>query len=144
MINSTANFFYLHNLLDTAAVNLSCGYYAAHTRHEFINRSQLNDTIQKVIDIVAESPSDDIPKFEYKESLLQTSNASNTVHYYRNLSMIHDEQNTTPHDIPIDLIDIYEALLDFYSRRELESFRTEYGDNILTQIYNDEIVPYYY
>lgn len=130
--------------LSIAAVNLSSGYYSPHTRHEYINRSQLDDTIQKVINIVSESYRDDLPIFDYTESLLQTPTASNTVHYYRNLSRIHDEQNTTPHDIPIDLIDIYEALLDFYSRRELESFRTEYGDNILTQIYNDEIAPYHY
>ena len=130
--------------LKVAAVNLSSGYYSPHTRHEYINRSQLDDTIQKVINIVSESYRDDLPIFDYTESLLQTPTASNTVHYYRNLSMIHDDQNTTPHDIPIDLIDIYEALLDFYSRRELESFRAEYGDNILLQIYNDEIAPYYY
>ena len=129
--------------LNIAAVNLSCGYYSAHTRHEYINRSHLDNTIQKVINIVSESSHDDLTIFDYRESLLQTSTSSN-IRYYNNLSMIHDEQNTIPHNISADLLDIYEALLDFYSRRELESFRAEYGDNILLQIYNEEIAPFYY
>lgn len=129
--------------LEIAAVNLSCGYYHAHTRHEYINRSQLDDTIQKVINIVSESSRDDLPIFDYRESLLQISSPSN-IRHYSNLSLIHDEQNTTLHDIPIDLIDIYETLLDFYSFRELESFRAEFGDHILWQIYNDEIAPFYH
>ena len=129
--------------LSIAAVNLSCAYYAAHTRHEYINRAELDDVIHTVVDIVSESSRDDLPIFDYRESLQQTTTTSN-IRHYKNLSIINYEQNITPHDIPIDLIDIYEALLDFYSRRELESFRAEYGDNILTQIYNDEIAPYYY
>lgn len=129
--------------LGIAAVNLSCGYYAAHTRHEYINRSQLNAVIHTVVGIVAESSRDDLPIFNYKEILLQTSSASN-IRHYNNLSLIRDDQNNTPYNISADLLDIYEALLDFYSHRELESFRAEYGDNILMQIYNDEIAPYYY
>ena len=129
--------------LGVAAVNLSSGYHYAHTLHEYIKRSHLDNTIQKVVDIVSESSRDDLPIFDYRESLQQTTTTSN-IRHYKNLSLINYEQNTTPHDIPIDLIDIYEALLDFYSRRELESFRAEYGDNILLQIYNDEIAPYYY
>lgn len=129
--------------LNIAAVNLSCGYYHAHTRHEYINRSHLDNTIQKVINIVSESSCDDLPTFDYRESLLQISTASN-IRHYSNLPMIHDEQNPIPHNISTDLLDIYQALLDFYSFRELESFRAEYGDHILLQIYNDEIVPFYY
>ena len=128
--------------LGVAAVNLSCGYYAAHTRHEYINRSHLDNTIQKVINIVSESSRDDLPIFDYKENLLQISNASNIPHY-SNLSLIHDEQKVIPHNISVDLLDIYEALLDFYSFRELEYFRNEYGDHILLQIYNEEIAPSY-
>ena len=67
--------------LSIAAVNLSCGYYHAHTRHEYINRSHLDNTIQKVINIVSESYRDDLPIFDYRESLLQTSNPSNIRHY---------------------------------------------------------------
>ena len=55
--------------LEIAAVNLSCGYYSAHTRHEYINRSHLDNTIQKVINIASESYRDDLPFFDYMESL---------------------------------------------------------------------------
>ena len=128
--------------LGVAAVNLSCGYHYAHTLHEYINRSHLDNTIQKVIDIVSESYRDDLPKFDYRESLVHTTTTSN-IRHYKNLSLIYNGQNTTPHDISVDLLDIYETLLEFYSFRELESFRAEYGDNILLQIYNEEIAPFY-
>ena len=127
--------------LNIAAVNLSCGYYHAHTRHEYINRSQLDNTIQKVVDIVSESSLDDLPFFDYRESLLPISTSN--FHYYNNNLSLYDEQNSIPHNISTDMLDIYQALLDFYSRRELESFRAEYGDNILLQIYNEEIAPSY-
>ena len=67
--------------LSITAGNLSCGYYHAHTRHEYINRSQLDYTIQKVINIVSESFRDDLPIFDYRESLLQISSPSNIRHY---------------------------------------------------------------
>jgi len=129
--------------LGVAAVNLSSGYHHAHSLHEYIVCSELESTIEKVYEIVADATKPDFQKFDYEESLLQTITTSN-IRHYKNLSMINYEQNSIPHDIPINLIDIYEALLDFYSLRELESFRAEYGDNILLQIYNDEIAPYYY
>lgn|GEM_PF-7131345 len=47
-------------------------------------------------------------------------------------------QNEVP-----ELLDIYETLLDFYSFRDLESFRAEFDDNILLQIYNEEIALFY-
>ena len=46
-------------------------------------------------------------------------------------------------ELNIAAVNIYEVLLDFYSFRELESFRAEFSDHILLQIYNDEISPYY-
>ena len=56
--------------LGIAADNLSCGYYTAHTLHEYINRSQLNTVIQKVVDIVADSSRADFTGFDYRESLV--------------------------------------------------------------------------
>ena len=125
--------------LRVAAVNLSCGYYAAHTLHEYIKRSHLDNTIQKVVDIISDSYRDDLPKFDYIESVTPLSIAS-AIHRCNFLHTPLDK----PHNLPANLIDIYEALLDLYSFRELESFRAEYSDNILLQIYNDEIAPYYY
>lgn len=125
--------------LRIAAVNLSCGYYSPHTLHEYITRSQLDVVIHKVVDIVSDSSRDDIPKFDYIERVTPLSIASDA----RRCNFLPTPLDK-PHNLSANLIDIYEALLDFYSLKELESFRAEFGDNILLQIYNDEIAPYYY
>ena len=119
--------------LGIAAVNLSCGYYSAHTRHEHINRAELNDTICKVVDIISNATQ--LPRFEYVECI-QSVEPRKFV--YR------DESVILPRKVPTNLRDIYKFLLDFYSANELESFRAEFGDQILWQIYNDEIAPLYY
>ena len=51
--------------LGVAAVNLSSGYYNAHTLHEYINRKELNSTLAKVIEIVSDSARQDFPRYEY-------------------------------------------------------------------------------
>ena len=119
--------------LGVAAVNLSSGYYNAHTLHEFINVAELHDTIRKVGEIVSEAV--DLPLFEYVEAM--------------SLLPIHQEvirRNATtsqPRYLSDAFRDLYAVLLDFYSANELESFRNEYGDNILWQLYDDEIAPLY-
>jgi len=124
--------------LGVAAVNLSCGYHYAHTLHEHINHAELDAVIRTVVDIVVEASRADFPSFDYRESLTPIS-ISSGVRRCDFLSTPHDK----PHNLSANLIDIYEALLDFYSFHELESFRAEYGDHILYQIYNDEIAPFY-
>ena len=128
--------------LGIAAVNLSSGYYHAHSLHEFINRSELNFTIQKIIEIVSDSVNNDFPKFEYVESCgsLYYSQKNRP---YDNLTILYNKQDDIPRRISSELKGIYEALLDFYSVNELESFRAEYGDQILWQIYKDEIASFY-
>ena len=118
--------------LGIAAVNLSSGYYNAHTLHEFINRTELNGTICKVVDIISNATQ--LPRFEYVESIRPVEPRT---------LIRHDYSLSLPRRIPADLCDIYEFLLDFYSVNELESFRAEYGDQILWQIYNDEVAPLY-
>ena len=119
--------------LGIAAVNLSSGYYYAHTLHEFINRKELDETIGKIIDIINDAAK--LPRFEYVESIQPVE--------LRKL-IRRDEPVILPRRIPANVQDIYEFLLDFYSANELESFRTEFGDQILWQIYNDEVAPFYY
>ena len=53
--------------LGTAAVNLSSGYHNAHTLHEYINRAELEHTIEKVCEMVADAALTDFPRFEYIE-----------------------------------------------------------------------------
>ena len=119
--------------LRVAAVNLSSGYYNAHTLHEYINRAELDDTICKVVDIISDVPH--LPRFEYVECIQSVEQ--------RKL-IRRDESVILPRRISASLRDIYKILLDFYSVNELESFRAEYGDHILWQIYNDEIDYFYH
>ena len=123
--------------LGIAAVNLSCGYHNAHSLHEYIIRSELESTIEKVSEMVADAAKPDFPKFVYIENFTKTYH-SKKVRYYDDLATFYADQYNLPQKIPSEYQDIYEALLDVYSLKELESFRAEYGDQILWQIYCDE------
>jgi len=123
--------------LGIAAVNLSSGYYSPHTLHEYIIRSELESTIEKVSEMVADTAKPDFPKFVYVENFTKPYHPKK-IRYYDDMSTFYTEQDILPQKIPSEYQDIYEALLDFYSLKELESFRAEYGDQILWQIYCDE------
>jgi hypothetical protein len=47
--------------LGISAVNLSCGYYEAHTKHEYIDLKVMQTNIERVKNIISTKP----PKFEY-------------------------------------------------------------------------------
>lgn len=51
--------------LGCAAVNLSCGYYKAHTKDEYVVLSEMENSIRAACDILARTSHDD--KFEYVE-----------------------------------------------------------------------------
>ena len=119
--------------LGVAAVNLSSGYYAPHTLHEYIIRTQLENVIQRVVEIVSEAS--DLPRFEYIEAIPALAEPLTIVR--------HNTTNSLPQSVPETFRDIYTVLLDFFSPAELESFRQEYGDHVLWQIYDDEIAPLY-
>ena len=123
--------------LGIAAVNLSSGYYSPHTLHEYIIRSELECTIEKVSEMVADAAKPDFPKFVYVENFIKPYHPKK-IRYYDDLATFYTEQDNLPQKIPSEYQDIYEALLDFYSLKELESFRAEYGDQIIWQIYCDE------
>ena len=121
--------------LGIAAVNLSSGYYNAHTLHEFINVKELHDTIHRVGEIVGEAVA--LPRFEYFEAMailpeLPSQQIINRV-----------ENESLAYSVPTSLRDLYAVLLDFYSPVELNSFRREFGDKVLWQLYEEEIAPFY-
>ena len=64
---SFSDISYIAPELNVAAVNLSSGYYNAHTRHEYINRAELESTIEKVCEMVNDAVLADFPRFEYAE-----------------------------------------------------------------------------
>ena len=119
--------------LGVAAVNLSSGYYNAHTLHEYINVAELHETIRRVGEIIAEVS--ELPRFEYVEApalFLQPHEA-----------IEHDTTNIPTRQFSDAYENIYAVLLDFYSPIELESFRKEFGDKVLWQLYEEEIAPFY-
>ena len=105
--------------LGVAAVNLSSGYYDAHTLHEHINVEQLEVVIEKVANIVAEAAEDTIPRFEYRERPLEWDCWEDCI---------------LPR-LPQRYMDIYEELLCLYHPEELEAYRRTYGNRALLPLY---------
>lgn len=63
---SFSDISWLAPALGCAAVNLSCGYYKAHTKDEYIVMSEMMDSIEAACEIIARTKEED--KFEYVES----------------------------------------------------------------------------
>lgn len=127
--------------LGVAAVNLSSGYYNAHTLHEYINRNHLNATIERVLEIVADAAAEDFPKYEYVDSWDADFDTG-----YRWAghgggdwkSFFRREYSGYLKDVPKEIWDEYEELLDFYTASELDALREEHGDNIIHNLYRSE------
>ena len=126
---SFSDISYIAPELGVAAVNLSSGYYNAHTLHEYINRKHLNETVKKVVEIISDSVNPDFPKYEYVEDRSWGIWGGWYDDYYteRVLSKI-----------PEDIREEYEALLDYYSVDELEDCRAEHGDRYIPMLYESE------
>lgn len=72
-------------VLGCAAVNLSCGYYKAHTKDEYVVLSEMENSIRAACDILARTSHDD--KFEYVEDESVYDNWTGYGYYgYRNYS----------------------------------------------------------
>jgi hypothetical protein len=125
--------------LGVAAVNLSSGYYNAHTEHEFIVVPELERVVEKVIEIVRESTGAEFPRYEYveKEKLATIKDWSYSGYYEDVLSDFYD--------VPSDLNDLekraYVELLDYgyRDRQELEDLRAHYGNDFLLTLYEIEM-----
>lgn len=132
--------------LGVAAVNLSSGYYDAHTKHEYINLGHLNATIGKVVEIVSDSVKAEFPKYEYIEK----------AHYFGRYggwygddwdicavgaSRTKDKSGLS--EVPEHLRGIYKELMYFHSLEELEYYRDEFGDSCIPMLYESEFgMPY--
>lgn len=150
---SFSDISYIAPELGVAAVNLSSGYYNAHTQHEYINRKHLNATVKRVIEIVADATKPDFPKYEYIESdriyrgfygrgwemddyglsgsglLLPRGGSEKAI-----LKMDDDLLK----DVPKDIWDEYMTLLDFYTKDELDEIRAEQGDQFIAMLFESE------
>ena len=107
-----------------AAVNLSAGYYNAHTLHEYINKKHLHFTIRKVREIIEEASKKDFPIFEYVENIWKEQD------YYGRI---------VPWNLPNKYYEVYDRLLDYFKPKEIDCYRKTYGDSILKELYAQAI-----
>lgn len=162
---SFSDISYVAPALGVAAVNLSSGYYNAHTLHEYINRKHLNQTVKKVLEIVDESTAPNFPRFEYIEAVRSFGRGwghwGNDYYYDRGSSALRpknlpptkgdkvielepDYDGTDLSHIPDSIREEYFALLDFYTPEELDAMREEMGDGAITMLCQSEFGEDYY
>jgi len=126
---SFSDISYIAPELGTAAVNLSSGYYNAHTQHEFINCSELETVIEKVVEIVADSVGDNFPKYDFVKKVFGLSRFSNFDFDFD------DDDNFV--EISAEYAPIYDELLDYYSEDELNEIVENNGEEILQDLLFD-------
>ena len=145
--------------LKTAAVNLSSGYYNAHTTSEYINRAELNNTMYKVVEIVSDVAKKDFPKYEYVEVVHDFHDSCWGYQYEAGRFLNHSkpvvkhhiifkeelETEVTPKKLPEEYEELYQSLVDDYGYdiEELEYLRESYGDRVIYELYIDEAGPFY-
>lgn len=116
--------------LKTAAVNLSSGYYNAHTQHEYINRTEIDAVIAKVAEMVEEAADPAFPHYEYVERPMRS--------FWSGWgSQLYD----TPaglSDVPEEIESEYVALLDIYPQKVLNEIREQNGDRAILTMFKDE------
>lgn len=140
---SFSDISYIAPELGVAAVNLSSGYYNAHTQHEFINLKHLEAVIEKVKTIVADAALPDFPKYKYVERK-RVYIESWTKWYDQNMKLADDKKNEktlrvkVPANLPVRYQQMYDELLDLYESEELEHYREAYGDSIIADMYANE------
>jgi hypothetical protein len=145
---SFSDISYVAPELGVAAVNLSSGYYNAHTLHEYINRKQLNLVVTKVEGIIAEAAEEGFPKYEYVESPRISWRSDRDFGSWGKWDKadsriwLDDTEDTELADIPMEILDEYIELSDFHSYAELDALRKEHGDQIIKLMYDSEISMY--
>ncbi len=127
--------------LGVAAVNLSSGYYNAHTQHEYINKKQLDTVVRKVAEIVADAAEPGFPKYEYIERRRPSWHESHRGWLDDMVAAggkaLSEERFLDT--VPKEIRDCYEALLDYYTVGELESLRAENGDKAIPMMCEAEL-----
>ena len=133
---SCSDISYVAPAMGVAAVNLSSGYYNQHTLHEYIVRSEIDETIRKVLDIVADVAKPEFPRYEYRER------------YSYGCGWYEDDwydswggnyaKKEIENIVPEGIREQYIELLDLYPMDELEAWRAKYGDEVIDLLYKSE------
>lgn len=128
--------------LGVAAVNLSSGYYQAHTQHEYINRKELNAVVQTVIRMIGESLDSDVPQFDWIERPYRYSKVGYRYYYEQCNWKEVLKEDEVPQDVPAQYVLAYEDLLDVYTVDEIEQVRQAYGNEAIYELYEDAFGPF--
>ena len=155
---SFSDISYLAPELGVAAVNLSSGYYNAHTQHEYINRKHLNETVRKVVGIITDAAQADFPAYAYVNMFDDYGGwGGRGFGYYgsqfdwgprpkkKKASAGAEDgwDNPDLDGVPEEIRHEFEALLDLYSPEELNAIRAENGDWAIRSLYNSEVSQFY-
>lgn len=139
---SFSDISYIAPELGIAAVNLSSGYYNAHTLHEHINRKYLNSTIQKVTEIVADATKSNFLKYEYVKKVHCDWDDWELYGGFPKKLKITQSNQPKLKNIPDGIREEYSALLEFYTEKELEDIRGLYGDGAILMLFDIELGDY--
>ena len=155
---SFSDISYLAPELGVAAVNLSSGYYNAHTQHEYINRKHLNETVRKVVEIITDAAQADFPAYAYVNMIDDYGGwGGRGFGYYgpqfdwgprpkKKKAPAGDEadwDDPNLESVPEEIRHEFEALLDLYSPEELNAIRAENGDWAIRSLYDSEVSQFY-
>ena len=124
--------------MGVAAVNLSSGYYNAHTQHEYIVRSELLNTISRVCSIISDACDPEFPKYEFIERVYQPTTWSYKSKYYDYLDCANDYDDVIPDSVSENIRYYYNELLDWYTVKELEEYRRDFGDEAIIKLYKQD------
>lgn len=124
-----------------AAVNLSSGYYNAHTCHEYINMEELHAVISKTLEIVNESTAETFPVYKYKEKAQGYKNFSvlkNTGWIYPGNTYYGNYNSAQPCNEEYTRQQKYEMLLDIYDVNEMNYFIESEGEGVIDVLFEEE------
>ena len=108
--------------MGVAAVNLSSGYYAPHTKHEYINCKHLETVVGKIVEMIEEASWERVPRYEFVENV---------------------HGSYALHGMPRNYAELYDTLLEYYFPEELDECCEAYGYGILMTIYERTLgMPY--
>ena len=127
---SFSDISYLAPELGVAAVNLSSGYYNPHTLAEYINVTELNETISKVCRMVTDSTAAEVPRFEYV-SFAKWGFWDEEDGYDYSQYSFSDER----------IQEMYEELQTVFRPGEIDRLIDEYGEIAVEIIYKLEFYP---
>lgn len=134
---SVSDISYVAPALGVAAVNLSSGYYNAHTQHEYIVLSEIEDTISKVVRMVNESPAS--PRFEYIEA--SYGKWSNWYGYEpKDIDTVYEKfYNETFWSLTLEQQQKFDDILDYnyVDEDELINYINDYGAEVVIDIFNE-------